>query len=347
MFRRRIPLKTLAPLCRSLGVMLDSGVPLLKVLDHASRKNVNAGCRRAMAGVVVEVRKGSELDVAFRNQHGYFPDLFIDMLSVAERSGSVPEVLRGLAEHYENLIRLRRAFLTAITWPVLQLIGAILVVALLILVLGLIAQTSGNQATDMLGWGLLGPSGALIWLAMSFGSLAGIIGSYFLVAKVFRQQRFLDGLLMRIPVLGGCMRAFAIARFSWAYAVTQQAGMNVVQSLDASLRATGNGAFRGAVADVCGMIREGEDLSTTLAQSGLFPEDYLHMVQVAESSGTVPEMLERLSPQFEDQARRSLQLLASALGWVVWAVVAVLIIYIIFSIMSRYIGMINELSGGS
>lgn len=345
MFRSRIPLKALAPLCRSLGVMLDSGVPLLKVLDHASRRNVNAGCRRAMAGVVADVRKGTELDVAFRNQNGYFPDLFVDMLSVAERSGSVPEVLRGLAEHYENLIRLRRAFISAITWPVLQLIGAILVVALLILVLGLIGQSTG-QTTDMLGWGLLGPKGALIWLGLSFGSLAGIIGSYFLVAKIFRQQRLLDGLLMRIPVLGGCMRSFAIARFSWAFAVTQQAGMIVVQSLDASLRATGNGAFRGAIPEVCGMIREGEDLSTTLAESGLFPEDYLHMVQVAESSGTVPEMLERLSPQFEDQARRSLKLLADAIGWLVWIGVAVLIIFIIFSIMSKYIGMINDAANG-
>jgi type IV pilus assembly protein PilC len=70
-------------------------------------------------------------------------------------------------------------------------------------------------------------------------------------------------------------------------------------------------------------------------------------VQVGETSGTVPETLERLSPQFEEQARRSLKALAVALGWLVWVAVAVFIIFIIFSVVLKYIGMINAAASGN
>ena len=77
-----------------------------------------------------------------------------------------------------------------------------------------------------------------------------------------------------------------------------------------------------------------------------FPEEYLQIVEVAETSGTVPETLERLGPQFEDQARRSLGALAAALGWLVWIAVAAFIVFIIFSIVLTYVGMINDAASG-
>jgi type IV pilus assembly protein PilC len=143
-------------------------------------------------------------------------------------------------------------------------------------------------------------------------------------------------------VLGDCLRSFAIARFSWAFYLTQQAGMRINPSLAASLRATSNGAFAGAIPEVCARIEAGDDLTTALTATQLFTEDFLQMVQVGETSGTVPEMLERLSPQFEDQARRSLAALAAALGWLVWLIVAGFIIFIIFRVFSWYMGLLND-----
>jgi type IV pilus assembly protein PilC len=120
--------------------------------------------------------------------------------------------------------------------------------------------------------------------------------------------------------------------------------MPIARSLELSFRATSNGAFVGESPRVCGLVMEGEELSTALDESRLFPDEYLSLVQVAETSGTVPETLERLSPQFADQARRSLTVLAVALAWLIWASVATLIIFIIFSFFLNYVRMINELS---
>ena len=354
MFASRIPLKTLAILCKSLATMLHSGVALLKTLEIASRKTGNASCRQKLANVRSEVQQGTDIAQALRYQNGYFPELMTDMVSVGEQAGALPEVLDGLANHYENIVRLRRMLIALITFPALQLIAAILVVALVIFILGILSGSQGPAANpngakpiDMLGLGLLGTSGALKWLAMSFGSIFAVIGGYYLVATVFRRKRFLDGVLMKIPVLGGCMRSFAIARFSWALALTQQTGMPISRSLELSFRATGNGAFVGASPAVCDSVLNGSELSHALDESRLFPEEYLSLVQVGETSGTVPETLERLSPQFEEQARRSLAVLAVMLGWLVWSVVGVFIIFIIFSVVLKYVSMINSAANGN
>ena len=94
-------------------------------------------------------------------------------------------------------------------------------------------------------------------------------------------------------------------------------------------------------------LKRQDNLTDALAGSQLFPEDFLHMVSVAESSGTVPEALQRLSPQFEDQARRSLAALTAACAWLIWALVATFIVFIIFRIFSFYAGMINQAAQGA
>src|SRR5258708_8028839 len=94
--------------------------------------------------------------------------------------------------------------ITMITWPAIQLVAAILIIALVIFVLGIVAGTHGPGAKqfDILGLGLMGTSGAIKWLVMSFGSIFAVLGGYFLIANVFRRKRFLDALFSKVPFLG-------------------------------------------------------------------------------------------------------------------------------------------------
>jgi type IV pilus assembly protein PilC len=340
-FTPRLPAKTAATLCNSLATLLDAGVPLLKAFDTVSKKTGDARCREHLGEIRTQIKQGTEISEALRSRGGYFPPLLVDMVTIGENTGALPEILRGLAGHYENLIKLRRAFLGAIFMPVLQLFAAILIIAGLILVLGLITPANGKPI-DILGLGLLGPSGALTFLAICFGTIFGLVGGYFLLSETFQQKRMVDSLLMKIPVVGKCLRSFAIARFSWALGLTQQTGMSLMKSLDFSLRASGNGAFQQAAGPMIQQIQEGDELTLALAQSGLFPDEYLQMLEVAEASGTIPETLHRLSPQFEAEARRALATLSAAFAMLIWGLVAGVIILVIFKIALWYLGMINS-----
>jgi len=89
------------------------------------------------------------------------------------------------------------------------------------------------------------------------------------------------------------------------------------------------------------MVMAGEELSDALQATDFFPTDYLEMIRVGESSGTVPEVLERMAPQLDDDARRSLARLTMAFSSVIWAAVAIMIVVLIFRVFSIYLGLIN------
>eukprot|EP00913_Durusdinium_trenchii_P023352 g21930.t1 len=290
-----------------------------------------------MAYIATAVRKGQDVSSAMEELPGVFPDLMLEMVSVAEQTGSLPEILKGLAEHYENLVRLRKDFVSTLIFPIFQFVAAVLVIALLIYILGIIGDSPGRQKIDVLGFGLLGTKGALIWLSMVSGTVLSLFVAYQVTVHNLRGKKFLDRFLLNVPVVGNCLRSFAIARFSWAFYLTEQTGMPIDQSLKSSLRATDNGAFIDATPGICEMIQEGSTLCRALEASKLFPKEFLSMVEVAETSGTVPEALHRLSPQIEEDARRSLARLTTALAWTIWATVAIFIIFLIFRIALFYV----------
>lgn len=341
-FGRRIRIEDLALVCRSLSVLLSSGVGIKKALKTSAKKTGNERCQKAMRGVYDAVSRGDDMTAGMKEQAGVFPPLMIDMVRVGEETGALSEVLKSLAGHYENLIRMRKNFLQQIAWPAFQLIMAILIIAVLILVLGEIAKSTGSEPLQVLPGGLSGVSGSLTWLAGNFGIFFGLFLLYRWTRHSLAGQQALDPLLLKIPMLGTCLRSFAIARFSWAYALTQQSGMAIEPSLKSSFKATSNGAFIAAQPKVWAMLSEGESLGHSLAATGLFPEEYIQMVHAAEASGTVPEMLDHLSPQFEEDARRGLKTLTTGFAWAIWAMVAMFIIFLIFNVASVYIGMLND-----
>ncbi|MBL8849277.1 MAG: type II secretion system F family protein [Planctomycetaceae bacterium] len=338
MFSSRISLRQVSFLCRGLSTSLHAGIPIIKAFDLAASKALDPRLQGVMRDVGAQLRSGEDVETALRAHTGVFPDLMLDMIGVAEQTGSLPEVLGALAEHYENNLRLRKDFYGQIAMPVIQFAAAILIVAGLIFIMGIIGLSTGSRPLDVLGLGLTGATGAITWLTFWGMVLASLYIGYKLAVSSLHGQKIIHEFLMRIPVVAGCLRSFAIARFSWALHLTQEAGMPIDESLDASFKATANGAFVARAPQVIGDVMEGEHLTEALAHSQLFPQEFIEIVHVGETSGTVPETLHRLSPQFEDQARRSLRALSTAAGWLIWTGIAAIIIFLIFRIvMSVYI----------
>jgi type IV pilus assembly protein PilC len=340
-FASRVPPTTLAIVSRSLATMLESGIQIRKAIGIASKKAMHAPTKKVLREISDAIQGGSDISQALREHGNFFPTLFIEMVTMAEETGSLPEVLRHLAEHYEANTRMKKELIGSLIWPVFQLVAAIFVIAILILVLGLIG---GDNEISNIVFGLKGPSGAMIWLTGTFGTFAAMFAAWLMIQKAAQAKAIVDPMLLMVPVLGRCMRSFAIARFSWSYYLTQQTGMPVNRSLQGSLKATGNGAFVSQTPFITSAVMEGSSLTDSLMQSRLFPEEFLEMVSVAEESGTVPEALHRLSPHFEEDARRALKILTSAISVVVWLFVAAFIIFFVFKVVLTYIGMINDLT---
>jgi type IV pilus assembly protein PilC len=332
----------LAAFSRSMARMMESGVEVRKSLQTAAKQSADSRMSATIQNVTQSVAGGRTLAEAFRKEGELFPPLFRDLVDVGEQTGSVPEVFSALSKYYESRIKQVREFRAAIAWPVIQLVAAIGIIGLLVFILGLLPVGESGEPFDVIGLGLYGASGAITWF--TFWIVLAVVG--FIVWKIASNntawQMALHPVLLGLPVLGPCMRSFAISRFSWCFALTQQAGMTIKPSLECSLKATANGAFMMAQPLIWQELAEGETFADALTASKLFPGEYLQFVATAEETGTVPEQLDRMSHLFEEDAQRSMRRLTSIFSGVVWAGVAMIVIFFIFRIAMIYVGMLND-----
>jgi type IV pilus assembly protein PilC len=335
---RRLSLSTMAELCRTLRHYLGAGLTLRDVFRQQAAKGRPA-VRPVAARISEGVESGEALEDMLRKETAVFPPLFVALATVGEQTGMLPEVFRELEKYYQLQDRLRKQFLSQIAWPAFQLIAAIFVIAGLIWILGLL-----GGAFDPIGLGT-GTGPALGFLCSAFGLIGGVLALY-VVAKRMLRQGLLDGLILRLPVVGPCLEAFAITRFCLALRLTLESAMPIARALRLSFRATGNDAFA-AVSDVAERaVKSGSDLTVALAKTRVFPEQFRLVIAVGEESGRLTDVLEQQGEQYAEESERRLKALAAAAAWGVWLVVAGIIVFCIFRIALSYIGMINAAAEG-
>src|SRR5439155_1687141 len=264
------------------------------------------------------------------------------MAAVGEQSGHLPDTFRELERYYQLQSTLRKRFLADLTWPAIEFFGAIAVISLLLLVLGLIAP-AGQAPLDPLGLGLTGPRGAAIFLITVGTILVGLWIAWRLLARMTAQKAAVDRFLLHVPAIGPCLEALALARFCLAMRLTMGAGLPVKQALRRSLDATGNAAYPARVGEAIEEIKHGEDLAAALRACRVFPQDFLDVVGNAEEAGQVPESMAQQADHYAEEASRRMTILARVAGFAVWAFVAILLVVAIFRIyIVGYLGAIDQ-----
>ena len=174
--------------CRRFGTGIHAGADLLRLLEGEA-KTGTARQRAAMIRMRDELRQGETISESMRKQRGFFPQLLVAMTRVGEATGKLERTFLTLADHYEQQLKLRRAFLSSIAWPALQLLGGIIVISLLILIMGMLTSSTGGPMADMLGFNLRGPSGVLwfwTYLAIFFGVIGCSSGRSFATSVDYR-----------------------------------------------------------------------------------------------------------------------------------------------------------------
>jgi type IV pilus assembly protein PilC len=336
----RLSSKELAELCRVLRHYLSAGLTLVDVFRQQAKKG-RERVRPAATRIAAALGRGQGLEEALQAESGVFPVLFISLARVGERTGMLPEVFAELEKYYTRQQALRRKFLAEITWPVIQFVLSVFIVAGLIWIMGILPNK-----IDPLGLGLLGAKGAFIFLAVIFGTIGSLVTIY-VVARRNLYGRAVDERLLRIPVIGPCLRALALARFCLAFALTADTSMAVAAAIRLSLRATGNDAFASRSDAAEEAVRGGEEVTAALARTRLFPEEFLHVLSVGEETGQLPEVMRRQAVEYDDEAGRRLKVLATVASWGVWLFVAILIILTIFRVILRtYISALNDAMNG-
>lgn len=333
-FSSRIKLGELAQLCRRLATSLEAGVDIRRVWARESTGRGSPGLRRHMEQVAEGINRGETLFDALRETGSYFPTLFHELVEVGEHTGKLAEVLRRLAENYEHQLRLRRIFMSAIAWPMLQLFAAVGVIGLLIFVMGFLPPMADGKPFDLLGLGLYGSRGAVIY----FLYVAAVVAAVAVIVRAIRRGMAWTGpvqlLLIRIPWLGGSLQTLAMSKLAWTMYLTLEAGMDLLRAIPLCLRSMGNVYYSQHTSEILQAVRAGHEVTEAFADTRVFPREFLDSLEVGERSGRLPETMEILSREYQDRAQRALVALTALAGFAVWVLVAGIIIMVIFRLFT-------------
>ncbi len=337
----RISTKQLEGFCRRLAMCLEAGIPLRSVMARELERASGAAHRRRVAELSQAIKRGASFTEALEFTDDYFPDLFHATVQVGEETGRLPETLRDLADHYEGQLRLRRRFLGAITWPLIELAIAVFVIGFLIWILGVIGESTGHTV-DVLGLGLVGNRGLAIYSTLVGAVAVALLMVIHAIQRGLVWTKPIQRLALRLPGIGKALETIALARLAWALNLTCNAGMDVRRAIRLSLAAARNAHFTDQIKPIEQQVAAGASLYDAFSSTQAFPNDFLDSLNAAEQSGMVVESMARLSRQYQEQAEAALKVLTTLGGVAVWVVIAIIIILAIFRLFSFYVGMIHQ-----
>ena len=333
--------KALAALCHRLAVETDSGIDIRRTWQREA-DSARGRLRPAFARVRDAVAKGDSLSLALARIGSVFPAMFLEMAHVGEETGTLGKVFHRLEAHYRRQVQAQRIFLAAIAWPVFELAFAIVVIGLLIWVLGFIAQRNNGQPIDVLGLGLVGNRGLLIYMNFVIAVALCIAGLVVAVRRGMLWTRPLQRAVIRLPGIGAALEKMALARLAWALHLALNVEMDVRRVVPLALRAAGNDHYIRHTSQIVADAASGLPFHVAFARSGAFPAHFIEALAVAEESGRIVYSMDVLSKRYEEEAETAVKALAVIFGFLVAALVMGLIVLMIFRLAGFYIGTINE-----
>ncbi|MGQ9574130.1 MAG: type II secretion system F family protein [Thermoguttaceae bacterium] len=336
----RISTRHLAGLCRRVAISLDAGIDLRTIWAREADHAAGFWGRQRLKAVSQAVAQGEALPEALAAAGAFFPPLVREIVEVGDQSGRLAEAFAQLAEHYEGQLALRRGFLAALSWPLIELAITLVVIGVLIYVPATIARSS-ESPVDFLGIGLVGAGGLVSYLI--FLAAAGI-GFYLFLRACQRGAlwtRPIQRFLWYLPGISTPLRLLTLARLTWAMHLTFNTGMDVRRALRLSLQSTHNAHVTDRLEGIQRAVAAGDSLYEAFRDTGAFPAEFLDAVQVGEQSGRLVEAMGRLSAQYRSRAEAALTTSSTVAALLIWVVIALLIITIIFRVFSVYIGIIR------
>jgi len=338
-FGARIGHKALARICHNVGGGLHAGVDIRRVFETETMRG-SPKQRSEMSKIRSRINEGDTLANSMRGARGYFPPLVVEMVEVGERTGRLERVFFKLADHYDQLVRLKRDFLIGIAWPMMQLSMSVVVIGLMIWIIGMVHR--GPEPPVMTFFGLYGNRGLAIYsggVALIVGSIAGLI--FAVKIELINIAPFIR-LMMQVPGIGPGIKTLAISRMTWALAMATDTEIDPRKAIELSVKTTQNSYYTSQIEFMKQVITQGGELTDAFQQTNRFPDDFLDALQTGEISGRISETMELIAKDYEERAKLFYRLLTVITGVLVFVVIAVVIAAVIISFMMQYVGMLYE-----
>ena len=301
-FVTRIPLRNISLMTHNFKTLLDSGLPLLSTLETLIGQERNPGLKEALIYVKERVSQGIPLATAMREEPHIFSPLYVAMVEVGERSGSLVTTLTHLSRYLDTRERIRSKVLKAATYPLLMLIVSTLV---LFLLMGWVIPRVVSIFDEM-EVALPLPTRILISLSKSLSTwwplLLGLAISMIYLLKGFlktgRGRHVVERILPSIPLIGRLHTLFLNHTLSMTLAILLRSGMPLSEALETSLHVIPHMGTKERLRRVGQRVKEGDPLTSAMASEGVLV-DTLPIIGTGERGGRLDEAFLKASSVYE------------------------------------------------
>lgn len=312
---QRITLKDLAVMSRQLATMINSGLSLLRALSILAEQTESRPLAKVLFQVRNDVEAGTALSVALSRHPQAFPPLMINMVRAGEVGGFLDGVLLNIAENYEAEVKLRAKIKSAMTYPVVVFVMAVLATVGMLL---FIVPVFAGMFTS-LGGELPLPTRILVMLSDLMKWVAPVLVVVSIVGAIWwRRHRNdesvrskVDPWKLRVPIFGSLFRKVAVARFTRNFGTMIRAGVPILQALDIVGQTSGNMVIEKAARSVRESVRAGQSLSAPLSDHPVFPPMVVQMMTVGEDTGALDTMLHKISEFYDQEVEATTEQLTS------------------------------------
>jgi len=330
---------------QELIALLKAGLPVVRSFEILLERQKSPVLRRVLTDVRERVNSGSSISEAFAEEGDLFPRLYWTSLKAGEKSGEIEAVLRRYLKYQKTVIALTRKVVSTLVYPVILIaLSAVLITILMTFVIPRFTEFFADFDAELPLLTVV-VLGIATFLRHNFLILAGALGAGgFLLYRWVQTPSgrvWLDAFMLKLPIVGGIFRRFAITQFTRSLGTLLGGGTPLVPALENAADAIGNRSVSQKVASVVPKVREGRELWKALEATGIFTDLTIEMIKVGESSGALEEMLAAVSEFYDEEIDL---LLARVISFVEPAILVLMGGVIVTILLSVYLPMFRLMS---
>jgi type IV pilus assembly protein PilC len=312
----KVLLSDLVVFTRQLATMIDAGIPIVQTLQALSEQTPNKVMRDTIRDVTARVESGESFSDSLQKHPKAFNRLYVAMVGAGEKGGLLAEIMARLATYLENTERLRKKVKTALMYPtVVTVVAIVITIFLLVKVI-----PTFKEVYSGFGAKLPAPTELLIGLSelLQHYLLVFIIAAALAVwgwlhfIKTPKGREFWDAKRIKLPIFGAIAHKICLARFTRTLSSLVRSGVPILEVLQIVSQTVGNVVMEKAIKTAGSDIERGEGISAALSKHPhLFPTMVTRMMSAGEQTGNIDTMLERVAKFLDEEIDATLSGLMS------------------------------------
>lgn len=314
---------------RQFATMIEAGLPLVQCLEILASQTQNKYFGRAINEIRDSVAGGSTLAAALGKHKEIFDELYVNMVEAGEIGGALETILKRLADYREKTDRLKRKVKGAMVYPaIISIVAVGVTVIMLTFIVPIFAGMFEGLGAEL-------PKPTQIVMDISdmlkhnflfiIGFIVAFIVTYKLLGKNPKTRFYLDKVKLAVPMIGMLIKKTAISRFTRTLGTLLKSGVNLIDALGITGKASGNLVLQRSIQHAMISISEGETITTPLEESKVFPPMVLQMIGVGEKTGNLDAMLEKIAQFYDEEVDAAVETLTAMIEPVIIVVMGVVI----------------------